>query len=255
MSISPPNEFRVVGLMGMPEIAPGDDLASAILAAAAAQDIALRQGDVVVVAQKIVSKAEGRLVSLDTVVPSDFATRIARRARKDARHVEIVLREARRIVRMDRNVIIAETHHGFVCANAGVDESNVAGGGVVSLLPADPDRSAAKLRAELARRTGAAVGVVVSDTFGRPWRDGLVNVAIGVAGLAPIVDYRGKADAMGYRLKATAIAIADELACAAELVMGKTAGIPAAIIRGYTYPQAEGNARQLIRPKGKDLFR
>lgn len=248
-------EVRIVGLAGMPDITPGDDLAAAILAAAAAQDLALRDGDVLVVAQKVVSKAEGRLVDLGTVVPSDFAVRLAKRNHKDPRQVEVVLRESRRIVRMDRNVLIAETRHGFICANAGVDESNVAGGGVVSLLPVDPDRSAAQLRAEICRRADATVAVIVSDTFGRPWRDALVNVAIGVAGLAPVVDYRGQEDATGYRLKATAMAVADELASAAELVMGKMSRIPAAFIRGYAYQHADGSARQLIRPRAKDLFR
>lgn len=248
-------EVRIVGLAGVPDVAPGDDLAALILAAAAVQDVALRDGDVLVVAQKIVSKAEGRLVDLGTVVPSDFAVRFAKRSHKDPRQVEVVLRESRRIVRMDRNVLIAETRHGFVCANAGVDESNVAGGGVVSLLPLDPDRSAAQLRAEIGRRSGATVAVIVSDTFGRPWRDGLVNVAIGVAGLAPIVDYRGREDATGYRLKATAMAVADELASAAELVMGKMCRMPVALIRGYAYQHADGSARQLVRPRAKDLFR
>ncbi len=249
------SELRIVGLTGMPDISPGDDLAAAVLEAMAAQDLALRDGDVLAVAQKIVSNAEGRLVDLAAVTPSEFARQLAKRMRKDPRQVEVVLRESRRIVRMDRNVIIAETRHGFICANAGVDESNVAGGGVVSLLPLDPDRSAAQLRAELGRRSGATVAVIVSDTFGRPWRDALVNVAIGVAGLAPIVDYRGRPDATGYQLKATAIAVADELASAAELVMGKVDRVPVALIRGFAHEPAVGSARQLIRPRAKDLFR
>jgi coenzyme F420-0:L-glutamate ligase/coenzyme F420-1:gamma-L-glutamate ligase len=241
---------RVLPVEGIPEVRPGDDLAALVAEAA---DV--RADDIVVVTHKIVSKAEGRLVDLRTVEPSALAKAFAARYRKDPRQIEVVLRESRRIVRMDRGLIISETHHGFVCANAGVDASNVPGDEVVCLLPVDPDASSARLRERLAQRAGSDLAVIVSDSFGRPWRDGITNVAIGVAGMRPLVDYRGETDPHGFPLEASVLAVADELAAAAELVMGKTAGIPIAIVRGYPYERAAGTGRALIMPPERDLFR
>jgi coenzyme F420-0:L-glutamate ligase/coenzyme F420-1:gamma-L-glutamate ligase len=184
-----------------------------------------------------------------------MAQMVAAQGHKDASYYEVVLRESRRIVRMDRGVLITETHHGLICANAGVDESNVDGGRSVTLLPVDSDDSAARLRSALHEQCGVTIAVIISDTFGRPWREGQVNVAIGVAGMAPLADYAGQPDTYGYMMKASIIAVADELASAAELVMGKIDAAPVAIIRGYAYTPAEGSARQLIRAPEKDLFR
>jgi coenzyme F420-0:L-glutamate ligase / coenzyme F420-1:gamma-L-glutamate ligase len=241
---------RVLPVEGIPEVRPGDDLAALVAEAA---DV--RADDIVVVTHKIVSKAEGRLVDLRTVEPSALAKAFAARHGKDPRQIEVVLRESRRIVRMDRGLIISETHHGFVCANAGVDASNVPGDEVVCLLPVDPDASSARLRERLAQRAGSDLAVIVSDSFGRPWRDGITNVAIGVAGMRSLVDYRGETDPHGFPLEASVLAVADELAAAAELVMGKTAGIPIAIVRGYPYERAAGTGRALIMPPERDLFR
>ena len=248
-------EVRIVGLAELPEISPGTDLAGVIATASQGQGITLTSGDILVVTQKIVSKAEGRVVDIHTVTPSAFACQIARLQEKDPRLMEVVLRETKRVVKMDQRTFIAETHHGFVCANAGVDESNVAGEGIVALLPADADASARRLRQSLQERLGVELAVIISDTFGRPWREGLVNVAIGIAGLEPIKDYRGLPDTAGRVLKVTALAVADELASAAELVMGKLAKIPVAMIRGYPYSTGEGDVKQLLRKPEKDLFR
>lgn len=250
------SEIRIIPVRGVGEVAPGDDLAGTLLDALAASGQTLADGDVLVVTQKIVSKAEGRLVDPSTVEPSAFAHQIAAQGRKDAGFQEVVLRESRRIVKMANGVLITETHHGLVCANSGVDESNVAGGRVVCLLPEDPDASAAALRAIIRERAGATVAVVISDTFGRPWRDGQVNVAIGCAGIAPLSDFAGVDDPYGYTMHATLIAVADELASAAELVMGKIDKVPAAIVRGYAYtPSEEATARALVRDPRFDLFR
>ncbi|MCS6802577.1 MAG: coenzyme F420-0:L-glutamate ligase [Dehalococcoidia bacterium] len=249
------SELRIVGLRGIPEVQPGADLVALILAAAEATGVGFEDGDILVVTQKIVSKAEGRLVRVEDVVPSPLAESLGARWGKDPRRIEVVLRESARIVRMDRGLIIAETRHGFVCANAGVDESNVAGEGVLALLPLDPDASAERIRAGIRERTGAQVGVVISDTFGRPWRAGLTDVAIGVAGFLPLDDFRGRCDPYGRELKVTMVAVADELASAAELAAGKVAGIPAVLIRGYRAPAGDGNARQLVRAPEHDLFR
>jgi coenzyme F420-0:L-glutamate ligase/coenzyme F420-1:gamma-L-glutamate ligase len=246
--------LEILAIPGLPEIAPGDPLAELLCRAATRDGLGFADGDVLVVAQKIVSKAEGRLVELSAVEPSEFAVSLASGLGKDARQVEVVLRESRRIVRMDGGVMIVETHHGFVCANAGVDSSNVPAG-CVSLLPADPDASARGLRQQILEKTGKQVAVLISDTFGRPWREGLTNVVIGVAGLPPLLDYRGQKDDQGHLLAATVIAAADELAAAAELVMGKTARRPAAIIRHYLWAAESGQATELIRPREKDLFR
>lgn len=248
-------ELRILPVRGIGEVKPGDDLAGAILTAIEQQGEALAERDIVVVTQKIVSKAEGQMVDPATIEPSAFAQEIARQARKDAHHQEVVLRQSRRIVRMDRGVLITETKHGLICANAGVDESNVGGGHLLTLLPEDPDASAAGLRAAFAARAGADVAVIISDTWGRPWRTGQVNFAIGVAGMNPLQDYIGKHDPYGYELHVSLIAVADELASAAELVMGKIDRVPVAIIRGYEYTPAEGSASSLIRDAASDLFR
>ena len=249
-----PRELRVIGVGGLPDIGPGDDLAALIQRAAEGQATPLEAGDVVVVTQKIVSKAEGRVVALAEVTPGVEALRLAEETGKDPRLVELVLRESRRIVRRAGPVLITETRHGFVCANAGIDASNV-GQGVVSLLPEDPDRSAAAIRAGLRERTGLELPVIISDTFGRPWREGHTNVAVGLAGMALFADYVGQADPHGYELRVSSLAVADELAAAAELVMGKLSRVPVAIVRGYEYPKGCGAARDIVRPPERDLFR
>lgn len=248
-------EVRIIGIEGLPEVRPGDDLPALILDAARRQGFAFETGDVLVVTQKVVSKAEGRIIDLASVEPGPFAQEIARRWEKDARVVEVVLRESARIVRMDRGVLICETKHGFVCANAGVDASNVERLGTVALLPEDPDASAEAIRRRVEAATGASVAVVVTDTFGRPWREGHVNFAIGVAGMEPVVDYAGQTDPAGYELRVTQMAVADELAAAAELVQGKLARVPVAVVRGYRWQPGDGSARRLIRDAERDLFR
>ncbi|GBD14858.1 Coenzyme F420:L-glutamate ligase [bacterium HR25] len=250
-----PPEVRVIAITGLGEVRPGDDLAPLVLEAARAQGTPIASGDVVVVTQKIVSKAEGRVVALAEVVPSPEALRLAREHDKDPRLMEVVLRESRRIVRAERGVIITETRHGFVCANAGVDSSNVAGEGYVALLPEDPDRSAEALRRRFHELAGVEVAVVISDTFGRPWREGHVNVAVGVAGMSPFLDYVGQTDPYGYTLRVSTMAVADELAAAAELVMGKLSRVPVALVRGFPYQPGPGSARELVRPPERDLFR
>jgi len=244
--------LEVFGIEGFPEVRPGDDL-SALVSRAVEGD--LRPGDVLVVTHKIISKAEGRLVDLRTVEPSVLAKGYATRYGKDPRQIEVVFRESRRVVRMDRGIVISETHHGFVCANAGVDASNVPGEDTVCLLPLDPDASAAELREALADRLGIEAAVIVSDSFGRAWRHGITDVAIGVAGMDPIADYRGQRDPHGFPMEASVLAVADELAAAAELVMGKTEGIPLAVVRGYPYTPAPGTGKDLLMPPERDMFR
>jgi len=253
--------IRICGLQGIPEINPGDNLSGHIVRALRVATEAEHgavcvpgSGIILVVAQKVVSKAEGCLVRLADVTPSKRARMWADEHRKDARIIEVVLQQAKRIVRMDRGVLIVETSHGFVCANAGVDVSNAPRGYVVT-LPVDPDRSARQLREKLETAIGMPIGVIISDTFGRPWRQGLTNVALGVSGLSPFIDYRGQTDSYGRELSATVLAVADELAAAAELVMGKTSGIPAAVVEGLAYLRAEGSGRALIRSADEDLFR
>lgn len=248
------NEVRLIGLSGIPEAEPGDDVGALIAQGIEHTGLRLEPHDVIVVTHKLVSKAEGRLVDLASVTPSPFAETIARRYGKDPRHVEVVLQESVRIVRMDRGVLICETRHGFICANAGVDASNVPPGWV-SLLPLDPDASAARIRATLLARYGVEHAVIITDSFGRPWRNGIVNVAIGVAGMLPLIDYRGQADTFGNELRVTVMAVADELAAAAELVTGKTRRCPVVLVRGYTYLHGEGYARDLVMPAERDLFR
>ena len=234
---------------------PGDDLASLLLEAALRQDIVFHQEDLLVVTHKIVSKAEGRLVDLRQVNPSPLAVSWSQEFGKDPRVVELVLQESRRIVKMDRGILIAETRQGFICANAGVDASNVEGAEVALLQPLDPDASARRLRDQIQQRQGAQLGIIITDTFGRPWREGLTNVAIGVAGLQPLRDYRGQADPSGHTLQVTVLAVADELASAAELVMGKLERTPAALIQGYRFQAGQGSARELVRNPSLDLFR
>jgi coenzyme F420-0:L-glutamate ligase/coenzyme F420-1:gamma-L-glutamate ligase len=232
---------------GLPEIREGDDLAALI-----AERAELLDGDVLVVAQKVVSKAEGRVVRLDEVEPSDKARELA--GGEDPRRLEVILRESARIVRTRPPLVIAETRHGFICASAGVDSSNAPEAGVVVLLPEDPDASAARLRERLRELVGAEIGVIVSDSFGRAWRQGTTDVAIGLAGIRPLLDLAGELDSAGYELHATVIAVADELAAVAQLAMGKTNGIPAAVIRGYD-ASGDGSARDLVMPPERDLFR
>jgi coenzyme F420-0:L-glutamate ligase/coenzyme F420-1:gamma-L-glutamate ligase len=244
----------IQGIEGIPEIQPGDDLGQIIAAACRSQDVTLQDADVVVVTQKAVSKSEGRFVKLEDVVPSALAIEMATPWDKDPRHVEVVLRETKRIVKMDRGVIIVETRHGLVCANAGVDASNVPGGQLM-LLPEDPDASARRIRESLRQQTGADVAVIISDTFGRPWRAGYTEVAIGVAGMLPIIDYVGQIDTHGRELRATWICVADELASSAELVTGKVNRVPVALIRGYPVPRGDGSAKEIVRAAELDLFR
>ena len=255
MSSASADEIRIIGIAGIPEVRPGDNLGGIISDAIRQQPAGMSSGEVLVIAQKIVSKAEGKVVRLSQVRPSKVSAEWAKRYGKDPRVVEVALGESVRIVRMDRGVLISETRHGFVCANAGVDISNVEEG-YVTLLPDDPDESARRLRQSLRDELGADVAVIVSDTFGRPWREGLVNIALGVAGLDPLIDLRGKPDWKGQPLRVTVMAAADELASAAELVMGKASGVPAALIKGYRYESAvEQSGRALIRPPEMDLFR
>jgi coenzyme F420-0:L-glutamate ligase/coenzyme F420-1:gamma-L-glutamate ligase len=255
VSESAPAGVSIYGLAGIPEIQAGDDLAGLIVAAVAAQGLGFQTDDVLTVTQKVVSKAEGRVVELSAVEPSPLAVELATNWEKDARHVEVVLRESKRIVRMDHGVIICETRHGFVCANAGVDASNVPGNESLVLLPVDPDASARRIRERVLAETGADVSVIITDTFGRPWRSGYTEVAIGVAGMLPIIDYVGQPDAQGRELRATWICVADELASAAELVTGKVSQVPAALIRGYKVPRGEGSARDMLRQAETDMFR
>lgn len=248
------SDLRLFRIPGMPEIRKGEDLPRQIVAAASKAGLRFEDDDVVVVAQKIVSKAEGAVVRLATVKPSAKAQALAGELKKDPRVVELVLQESRRILRSDR-VLITETHHGFVCANAGIDHSNVPGQDVVTLLPRNPDRSAKKLADGLRKKTGRRVAVVISDTFGRAWRLGLTNVAIGAAGLPVLLDLRNTRDRQGKLLTATIHAVADELAAAAGLLMGKSDGTPVVLIRGCRYRPVSEKATQIIRPAAEDLFR
>ncbi|RMF89575.1 MAG: coenzyme F420-0:L-glutamate ligase [Nitrospinota bacterium] len=249
------NEIRIIGITGMPEVRKGDSLAHLIFQAVQRQGETIHSGDIVVVTQKIVSKAEGQVLALQDIDPSPFASQLATTLGKDPRLVEVILRQTRRIVRMDKGVLITETQHGFVCANAGVDESNVEGEATVTVLPVDPDRSATEIRLGLQALFHCELAVIISDTFGRPWREGITNVAIGVSGMLPLKDYRGMVDPAGHTLRVTTLAIADELAAAAELVMGKLDRVPVALIRGYSYPKGAGGISSLLRLPERDLFR
>lgn len=247
--------LELLALDGIGEVAPGDDLALHIARAIEHADLSLTDADVLVVTQKVVSKAEGRLVELSSVEPSDFARAWAERWGKDPRQVELVLRESAEIVRMGPGgLIISRTRHGLVCANAGVDVSNVGGGDVASLLPLDPDASARRLREGIRLRLEASPAVVISDSFGRPWRNGIVNVAVGSAGLEPLLDLRGQPDAAGREMQATVIAVADELASAADLAGGKVDQRPVVLVRGYAWRPSEAGASVLVMERERDLF-
>ena len=246
--------YEVIGVAGIGEVRPGDDIAQLIVEAAARQATPVLSGDLLVIGQKIVSKAEGRLVKLADVQPSPIALAMAPGLAKDPRLVEVILAESRRVVRMDKGVLITETHHGWICANAGVDQSNV-DADTACLLPVDSDASARGLRTRIAALTGHTLAIVIADTFGRPWREGLVNVAVGLAGFEPIVSYLGETDPAGHVLQATILALADELASAAEPVMGKLDRIPVAVIRGVKWTPAETDSRPLLRDPSRDLFR
>jgi coenzyme F420-0:L-glutamate ligase/coenzyme F420-1:gamma-L-glutamate ligase len=241
-------EVRVIAVEGLPEIREGDDLAELIAA-----KLELEDGDVVVYAQKAVSKAEGRVVRLDDIEPSERAREIAGHD-QDPRRIEAILQEAKRVVRVRKPLVIAETRHGFICASAGVDSSNAPEPGMLVLLPLDPDASAQRIRERLRELTGREVAVLITDSFGRPWRQGTIDVALGAAGLAVMRDLRGTHDRVGYELHATMIAVGDEIASAAELVMGKVDGIPAAVVRGLEVA-GESSARDLVIPEERDLFR
>ncbi len=250
---------EVIAITGLAEIVPGDDLPALIAdaLAAATNVLPLRDDDALVVTQKVISKAENAIVDLTTVKPRPEAVTFAERWDRDARQVEVVLREARRVVRMANGVIITETHHGFVCANGGIDASNVgpASGSIVTLLPVDPDASADRIRVAIRYRLGHDLPIIVSDSFGRPWRWGIVDVAIGVSGLQPLDDLRGEPDADGRVMRSTVRAVADELASAAELVLGKTAGRPIALVRGTTFQRGHGRIADMLIPTAMDLFR
>ncbi len=248
--------LTILPVKGMPDVKKGDDIAGLIVANLRKQGDLVKHGDVLAIAQKIVSKAEGRLLSLFKVKPSAFALGMAREMGKDPRHVEVILRESKRIIRMRGGHLITETRHGFICANAAVDASNVGRQrDSVTTLPINPDASADKIRYRIRHLTGIDIPVIITDTFGRPWRMGHVNFAIGLSGLKPIRDYRGTRDMYRRTLRVTEIAVADELAAAGELVMNKADRIPVALIRGYKYSRGRGSARELLRPEELDLFR
>lgn len=255
-------QAAAVALIPVPfsdEIRPGDDLCEKLARALKRQKLSLRSGDILVVKHKIVSKAEGQLVDLSSIKPGLAARKWSQQSGTDARVVELALRESRVVIRKKviggHGVLITETHHGLVCANSGVDLSNVNGGKHALLLPKDPDNSAARLRSAIKRKTGISITVIISDSFGRPWREGLTEVAIGVAGMKPLLDLRGKHDPHGYVLHATAEAVADEVACAAGLVCGKLNGVPVCIVREFRYEPGRGSARELQRARKNDLFR
>lgn len=247
--------LALIPLGGLPRIRPGDDLAALLVETIEASKVGVKRGDVVVVCQKVVSKAEGRIVDLATVVPSAFAAGIAATSGKDPRLVEVILRETTRIVRMADGHLICETGPGWVCANAGIDESNSVAPGTVTLLPQDADASAERLRVALAAASGSSVGVVVSDTFGRPWREGQIDVALGVAGVGALLDWRGRVDLTGRDLQHTVLAVGDQLAAAAGLLMEKDSGVAAVLVRGFEWRATSGRGRDLIRSRALDLFR
>lgn len=245
---------ELIGIDGIGEVQAGDSVGALICDACSRQSIDLRDSDVVVIAQKVVSKAERRVVRLDDVEPSARAVELAAQLDKEPALVEVILRESREIIRVGRRALIVETHHGFICANAGVDQSNV-GARTVALLPKDPDRSARQIRYEIHRDTGKNPAVIISDSFGRPWRVGTVDIAVGVCGLKPVKDERGLTDSYGYQLRAAVAAVADEMAAAAELVMGKRDRVPVVIARGCDFDKEEGSVKELLRPEAEDLFR
>jgi coenzyme F420-0:L-glutamate ligase/coenzyme F420-1:gamma-L-glutamate ligase len=249
------DELRLIPIPFADEVHPGDALADKLLEALRPRRLRFQSGDILVVKHKIVSKSEGRVVDLATIQPSAESIAWARQYALDARVIELALRESRAVIRRKNGVLITETHHGFLCANSGVDVSNVDGGDHALLLPEDPDRSAAKLRRALKKHTGLGIPVIITDSFGRPWREGLTEFAIGIAGMKPLRDDRGRRDSHGYTLKASVEAIADELACAAGLVCGKLNRAPACIVRGFRYEAGAGGVKSLLRPAASDLFR
>jgi coenzyme F420-0:L-glutamate ligase / coenzyme F420-1:gamma-L-glutamate ligase len=255
LPLLPAHELRLIPIPLADEILPGDSLPDKLLEALRRRRLSLQSGDILVVKHKIVSKAEGRIVNLATIQPSEESIAWAKRYALDPRVIDLALRESRAVIRCKNGVLITETRHGFICANSGVDVSNVTGGSHALLLPEDPDRSAANLRRTLKRRTGLTIPVIITDSFGRPWREGLTEFAIGIAGMKPLRDDRGHRDSHGYRLKASVEAVADELACAAGLVCGKLNRAPACIVRGFRYESGPGRARDLLRPAATDLFR
>jgi coenzyme F420-0:L-glutamate ligase/coenzyme F420-1:gamma-L-glutamate ligase len=248
-------DLRIIPVSLADEIRPSDSLAEKLVRALKHLNLVLKAGDILIVKHKIVSKAEGRLVELDSIKPSASSRAWARRYNLDARVTEVALAESKRVVRRKRGVLITETRHGLICANSGVDASNVDGGRHALLLPIDPNRSAAQLHRALKKRLNLSIPIIITDSFGRPWREGLTEVAIGVAGMKAMHDYRGDRDPHGYPLRVTIEAVADELACAAGLVCGKLARTPACIIRGFHYQPGRGGAKELIRPAATDLFR
>ena len=250
-----PSEIRLIPIPFLDEIHPGDNLADKLLASIRKHRGKLQSGDILIVKHKIVSKSEGRILDLATVQPSAESIEWAKQYNLDARVIELALREAHSVIRKKNGVLITETHHGFICANSGIDVSNVDGGQHAVLLPEDPDRSAANLRRALKKRTGVAIPVIITDSFGRPWREGLTEFAIGIAGMKPLRDDRNRRDPHGYKLKASVEAIADELACAAGLLCGKLNRTPACIVRGFHYKEGSGSIRALLRPASTDLFR
>lgn len=247
---------QIIPLRGLPIVEQGDDIAQLICEGADKQQISIQDNDVIVITHVIVSRSEGDVINLDTVNPSRFARTIAEKNDKDPALVEVILNEAERIIRMGNGSLITRTKHGFICANSGIDKSNVPGERTVALLPKDPDKSAREIRRKIKQRTGQTVSVIISDTHGRPLRDGEINIAIGIAGINPIRDRRGEKDLFGYTLKVKHTAIADELASAAELVIGQAdEAIPAAIVRGYLYPQSEkATIKDMLRPLEQELF-
>ena len=247
--------MEIFPLPGIPEIKEGDNVADIILKSAYQNAITFEDGDILVIAQKIISKAEGRVYNKDSVKVTPFAEQMSNYTGHDPEYIELVLQNSRRIVRMANGLVISQTHHGFVMANAGVDSSNSGGKGRIVVLPEDPDRSARLIKRSLESSTGKKVAVIISDTFGRPWRNGQVNMAIGIVGLKPISDYRGIKDNDGREMKATQIAVADELASAAELVSGKTKKLPVVIIRNYPFDPAPGEGKDLIRDEVHDIFK
>ncbi len=250
-----PGTIQVIPIHGMAEIQPGDSIVAAVLGAAQAAQLAICSGDVLVLKHKIIAKSEGRIVRLAEIKPSARARSWAARWKRDARLIELALQNAGRVVRMSKGVLITQTPHGFVCANSGIDVSNVDGGTSAVLLPVDADASARRIMAGLRRKLKLHIPVIIADSFGRPWREGLVEAAIGVAGLKPLRDLRGRRDQHGYTLHATAEAVADELASLAGLACGKFERVPACIVRGFCYQPGRGSVSQLLRPPERDLFR
>jgi coenzyme F420-0:L-glutamate ligase/coenzyme F420-1:gamma-L-glutamate ligase len=250
-----PGELRLIPIPVASEIQPGDPLADPLLESLRLRGISLKPGDILVIKHKIVSKSEGRLVDLSAIQPSAESVAWAKKYGLDSRVTELALRESRAVIRRKNGVLITETHHGFLCANSGIDVSNVDGGRHALLLPEDPDRSAAQLHREIKKRIGLRIPVIITDSFGRPWREGLTESCIGVAGMKPLRDDRGRRDPQGYKLRVSLEAVADELACAAGLVCGKLNRTPACIVRGFGYESGRGCTRDLLRPASTDLFR